>query len=284
MKKYALLALSGLLALSLASCGGGAEGTDSSISVLSSDAFASEETTSQAGVDVTDSADGFALYQTAVAGLAEQVENGSFRCGYSVENDSGAYTIATTGVMAVSHADGFRFSNQTATETGLASLASDWYCDGAHVYTAVDGVTRKQALNADAEERLGRLIRSYSYGLIDPADAAAESQSVTQTEEGYTVQLTLDGETLTSISENFSDVFGSPYQAASMDITAEITEDSQLSGVTATAEVAGSADGQVMSFTMTIRLTFSDLGADLDITPADTISLTDAQTVDSLWS
>ena len=69
-----------------------------------------------------------------------------------------------------------------------------------------------------------------------------------------------------------------------MDITAEITEDSQLSGVTATAEVAGSADGQVMSFTMTIRLTFSDLGADLDITPADTISLTDAQTVDSLWS
>ena len=284
MKKYALLALSGLLALSLASCGGGAEGTASSVSVLSSDAFASEETTSQAGVDVTDAVDGFALYQTAVAGLKEQVENGSFRCGYSVENDSGAYTIATTGVMAVSHADGFRFSNQTATETGLASLASDWYCDGTDVYTAVDGVTRKQSLNADAEERLGRLIRSYSYGLIDPADAAAESQSVTQTEEGYTVQLTLDGETLTSISENFSDVFGTPYQAVSMDITAEITEDSQLSGVTATAEVAGSADGQVMSFTMTIQLTFSDLGADLDITPADTISLTDAQTVDSLWS
>lgn len=283
MKKYVLLALSGILALSLASCGG-TEGTASSVSVLSSDAFASEETTSQAGVDVTDAVDGFALYQTAVAGLTEQVENGSFRCGYSVENDSGAYTIATTGVMAVSHADGFRFSNQTATETGLASLASDWYCDGADVYTAVDGVTRKQDLNADAEERLGRLIRSYSYGLIDPADAAAESQSVTQTEEGYTVQLTLDGETLTSISENFSDVFGSPYQAVSMDITAEITEDSQLSGVTATAEVAGSADGQVMSFTMTIRLTFSDLGADLDITPADTISLTDAQTVDSLWS
>ena len=122
MKKWSVLLWSGTRLLSLAA--GGLPGDPASL------VPAPPSSEAQSGADASGQADGLALYRQALQKLALQVEEGSFRCGYSVENDSGAYVLTTTGVMAVSHADGFRFSNQTQTESGGSVLLSNWFCGG----------------------------------------------------------------------------------------------------------------------------------------------------------
>lgn len=282
MKKWSLLFLSGALLLSLAACGQ-ADGSVSPPASSPDSVQASSEASSQAGIDVTDQVDGLSLYKQALQRLAQQVEEGSFRCGYSVENDSGAYVLTTTGVLSASHKDGFRFSNQVQTESGGSVLISNWFCDGNQVYTAVDGVTRKQAYDESARARLSRLIRSYSYGLIDTADAVAESQSVTQTETGHTVKLTLQADSLASVEANYGEIFGSRYQMAGMELEVRLDEAENLSSATLSTEVCTTVEGQIASFTLSVQLHFSDLGADLSIQPPAEIDLERAEAVDSLW-
>lgn len=276
MKKWSVLLWSGILLLSLAACGQPGDPASLVPAPPSSEA--------QSGADASGQADGLALYRQALQKLALQVEEGSFRCGYSVENDSGAYILTTTGVMAVSHADGFRFSNQTQTEAGGSVLLSSWFCDGERVYTAAEGATRSQTCDANARDRLERLIRSYSYGLIDTAEAAAESQSVTDTEAGRMVKLVLQADSLASVEEKYGEIFGSPYQIIGMDLEARLDHTDNLSSVTLNTEVCTTVEGQIASFTLAVQLHFSDLGADLSIQPPAEIDLDKAQAVDSLWS
>ncbi|MCI8360731.1 MAG: hypothetical protein HFE86_05260 [Clostridiales bacterium] len=228
--------------------------------------------------------DGLSLYREALQRLALQVEEGSFRCGYSVENDSGAYVISTTGVMAVSHKDGFCFSNQTQTESGGSALVSSWFSDGGQVYAAAQGVTRRQAYDQTAKERLTRLIRSYSYGLIDPAEAAAESQSVTPTDTGLTVSLILKAGSLSSVEKNYGEIFGSPYQIVGMELEAQLDQENNLASAALHTEVCTTVEGQIASFTLSVQLYFSDLGADLSIQPPPEIDMETAQAADSLWA
>ena len=276
MKKFFSSLLSAALLLSLSACGQ----TDSSSAGLPADASASSLSQTDSGRQT----DGLSLYREALQKLADQVEEGAFRCGYSVENDSGAYVIATTGVMSVSHRDGFRFSNQTQTESGGSSLVSNWFCDGGYVYASAQGVTRRQAYDQTAKDRLTRLIRSYSYGLIDPAEAIAESQSVTPTDTGRTVALTLRADSLSSIEKNYGEIFGSPYQIVGMELEARLDREDNLAGAALHTEVCTTVEGQIASFTLSVQLHFSDLGADLAIQPPAEIDIDAAQTVDSLWA
>ena len=280
MKKGLILSLTAALVFTLAGCGQSAEPA----AATSASKAGSSETASAASGDGQTAGEGLLLYKQAVARLSEQVENGSFRCGYSVKNDSGAYDITTTGVMAVTHAGGFRLSNQTESEMGGDTLASNWYCDGREVYAESGGITRKQPLNDDALDRLTRLVRSYSSGLIDPADAAAESESTEQTDGDVSVALTMDAGTLESVAAKFSEVFGAQYQLVSLDYAAVIDTSGNLKTAQVDTEVATTAGGQIASFTMSMQLTFSELGAALDITPPAAIDLQQAQAVDSLWS
>lgn len=291
-RRWLSLSLAGCLVASLllapAGCGQRDEPAGSS---SSSPPGLSSVPSSQTGADglsgeaAADDGQYFSLYKQAVERLRVQAEEGSLRCGFTVENDSGAFSTSTSGSMAVSHGDGLHLSIQTQTETGAASTQLSYYSDGQSLYRNDGGQTQKQPLDQTAADRMARLIRSYSYGLIDPAQAGYEHISAEEATDGNLVlTLSLSSDQLASVEEKYADIFGSQYKIVSMELEAGINPEGDLRSAKAVSELVTTAGGQVASYTMTLQMTFSDLGAEIEILPPDGLDPQAAQETESFWS
>lgn len=279
MKKIISLLLSLGFLLSLTGCGQKESAPASSEKEVLSSHSSSEPSSSPAG----DEAD-FTLYKQALENLKQQAETGALRCTYCVENDSGSYSATTSGDMALSYTDGFHFYVATGSEAeGGVSTKTALYSDGQTVYMHTGAQTRRQLWNEEAEEKLRRLKQSYTYGLIDPADAAYTEITAEEAEDGVAVSFILDSEALSSVEQKYEAVFGTPFKINSMQMEGKIDSAGRFISAGATGELVTTTNGQIASYTMNLQLSFSALGGDISVIPPADMDIDNAQAVDSLW-
>lgn len=273
MKKLFAALLSGALVLSLAGC-------------------VSENPTGSSTSGTTAKQEALALYKTATQNIEQAMGENAFQCQYAsdIAITAGGQTqnMSVTGDMTVSRKDALKLSMVTTTAMSGFNMEIAMYSDGQTLYVSTFGTTLKQTLDAETIEQLEAQIADQTNAAANLDGAVAIEESVVPTGDGgYSLQLILDPSTLSSVNGllgNMTESSSGSFNIKSMALTAVLDKDKMPQSVSLKANMDVTENEQTSNMDMTLRTTYANVGADVEVTPPDAIDFENATESSSILS